>query len=100
MAPPTDTCGAWLKRVRETLDSINMPMEDWQAVSPFDFGREFAAGISPGEAALRANRFWWLQQNKRIDQDCCRTPNCWLPQGHLGSRPPTIMRRESATAGG
>jgi hypothetical protein len=49
MAPPTDTYDAWLKRVRETLDSINMPMEDWQAASAFDFKRESSAGVSPDD---------------------------------------------------
>jgi hypothetical protein len=49
MAPPADTYDAWLKRVRETLDSINTPMEDSQAVSAFDFKREFSAGVSPDD---------------------------------------------------
>ena len=44
MALLTDAYDKWLVRVRETLDSINMPMEDWQAVSAFDFEREFAMG--------------------------------------------------------
>ena len=88
MAPPADTYDAWLKRVRETLDSINMPMEDWQAVSAFDFEREFGAGSSPKDAALTANRFWWLRQNRRIGQDCRRTPDCWLPRNHSGECQP------------
>ena len=34
-----------MARAREgDSDSINMPMEDWQAVSAFDFEREFAMG--------------------------------------------------------
>ena len=49
MAPPAYTYDAWLKRVRETLDSINTPMEDSQAVSAFDFKREFSAGVSPDD---------------------------------------------------
>jgi hypothetical protein len=42
MALLTESYGMWLVRVKETLDSINMPMEDWQTVSAFDFKREFA----------------------------------------------------------
>jgi hypothetical protein len=48
----------WLVEVTEVLDSINMPMEAWQAVSAFDFEREFAAGVSAEDAALKANNFW------------------------------------------
>ena len=88
MVLPTDAYNVWLADVREALDSINMPMEDWQTVSSFDFKREFAAGVSPDDAALKANRFWWLQQNRKIGQDCPRTSNCWLPQGHQGECEP------------
>src|SRR5271157_808254 len=80
----------WLAKVREALDSINMRMEDWQAVSAFDFEREFAAGAFPDDAALRANRFWWLEQNRKINQACCLTPNCWLPRGHQEDCQPDI----------
>jgi hypothetical protein len=81
MAIHANSYDAWLAKVRDVLDSIKMPIETWQATSAFDFEREFAAESSPDNAALRANKFWWLQQNRRIDQDCCRTPNCWLPEG-------------------
>src|SRR5271165_2509214 len=91
---------AWLAKVREALDSINMPMEDWQGVSPFDFKREFAAGSSPDDVALRANRFWWQQQNRRMDQDCRRTPDCWLPRGHQYLRFPAIVLRECSNVNG
>jgi len=33
-----------------------MPMEDWQAVSAFDFRQEFAAGSSPDEAASKSEQ--------------------------------------------
>ena len=84
MTLPTDDYDTWLADVRERLDSINMPLEHWQAASAFDFEREFAASVSSADAALKANKFWWLQQNRRIDQDCRRTPDCWLPRGHQG----------------
>jgi hypothetical protein len=44
MAVDASSYNAWLTKVREALDAINMPMEDWQAVSAFDFEREFGAG--------------------------------------------------------
>lgn len=58
----------WLREVHEALDSINMPMETWQAAWPFDFNREFANGTAPSAAALKANRIWWWKQNQRLDQ--------------------------------
>jgi hypothetical protein len=76
--------GIWLVQVGEALNSINMPMETWQPVSEFNFRREFAAGTSPNDAALKANKFWWYQQNRAIGQDCRTTPNCWLPRDHQG----------------
>jgi len=76
MAVLASSYNAWPTKVRETLDSINMPMEEWQAVSAFDFEQEFAAGSSPDDAALRANRFWWLQQS----QDRCRTRAAGCPE--------------------
>ena len=33
---------------------------------------------------MKANRFWWHEQNKSLKQDCRSTPNCWLPRGHQG----------------
>ncbi len=32
-----ETYETWLDRVRAALNSINMPMEDWQQSWPFDF---------------------------------------------------------------
>jgi hypothetical protein len=35
---------------------------------------------------MRANRFWWYQQNKSLNQECPPlTPSCWLPLGHQGN---------------
>jgi hypothetical protein len=51
----------WFTQVREALDSINMLIEDWQTKWTFDFQREFAAGVPPADAALKANKFWWNQ---------------------------------------
>ena len=75
----------WLTQVREALDSINMPMEGCQAKWPFDFKQEFATGVSPNDAASKANRFWRQRQNKAIGQDCRRTANCWLANNHRAS---------------
>jgi len=45
----------------------------------FDFSREFSAGTSAIEAAGKANRFWWHQQNKAIGQDCLKTQGLLAP---------------------
>lgn len=68
MSADTELHTDWLSEVRKALDSINMPMDQWQAVWPFDFDREFGNGTAPGLAALKANRFWWSKQNQRVDQ--------------------------------
>lgn len=79
---------SWLNQVGEALSSINMPMDDWQKVWPFDFRKEFDLGTSAEEAASKANRFWWRAQNKSIHQDCLKSPNCWLPRDHQGECQP------------
>jgi hypothetical protein len=79
---------SWLKEVEEALSSINMPMEDWQKIWAFDFRREFDAQATANEAAMRANQYWWQQQNKAIGQDCHKTANCWLPRDHQGECQP------------
>jgi hypothetical protein len=77
-----DTYETWLDRVRAALNSMNMPMDAWQQSWPFDFSREYEAGTEPDATAEKANRFWWHQQNKSLNQDCQKTPNCWLPRNH------------------
>jgi hypothetical protein len=69
MSTNAGSCADLSIEVRKALDSINMPMDTWHAVWPFDFASEFADGTAPGVTALKANRFWWRQQNQRIDQD-------------------------------
>ena len=78
----TNTFDAWLERVRTELQSINMPLDDWQKVWQFDFEAEYESGTDAGSAADKANRFWWHRQNKATKQDCRLTPDCWLPRGH------------------
>ena len=80
----TTNFDTWLADVREALNSINMPMEEWQKSWAFDFKDEFEAGTSPDQAALKANRFWWRNQNAALKQDCRLTSTCWLPRGHAG----------------
>ncbi len=82
----------WLKEVKDALRCINMPMEDWQGVWPFDFSGEHDAGATPDEAAVKANRYWWHKQNKSLKQDCRKTPSCWLPQDHEGKCQPVYER--------
>lgn len=72
----------WLAEVRTALNSINMPLDEWQAQWAYDFERDYRAGVAPSKAAEQANRYWWREQNKAIGQDCRRTPDCWLPRGH------------------
>ncbi len=42
----------WLAEVEAALASINMPLESWQTAMPFEFSREFKAGVP-----ANANRF-------------------------------------------
>jgi hypothetical protein len=65
-----------------------MLMDDWQKRWPFDFQGEYKAGATADDAALKANRFWWHEQNKSLKQDCRLTLNCWLPRGHQGACQP------------
>ena len=52
----------WLEQVQKALKSINMSMDDWQPVWPFDFSGEHDKGTDPNAAAMKANRFWWYQE--------------------------------------
>jgi hypothetical protein len=83
-----DTYEIWIADVQHALGSINMPMDEWQSLWPFDFQAEYAAGTKADDAAMKANRFWWYEQNRSLKQDCRLTPNCWLPRGHQGSCQP------------
>lgn len=83
----------WLKEVAAALESVNMPMADWQGIWPFDFQTQYAAGVTPNDAAMNANRFWWHEQNKSLKQECVQTPNCWLPRGHHGICEPVFKSR-------
>jgi hypothetical protein len=57
---------AWFNDVEDALCSINMPLKDWQKTWAFDFQAEFNAGTSANETAMKANQFWWYQQNKAM----------------------------------
>ncbi len=78
----------WLQEVGSALRSINMPMEEWQDAWKFDFQREYSIGTPPGDAAAKANRFWWFQQNKTTGRNCRNAANCWLPDKHAGECQP------------
>ncbi len=82
------TYEAWLDEVKNTLRTINMPFEDWQSIWAFDFQREFGGGTKADDAAAKANKFWWHEQNKAMGQDCRKTPNCWLPRNHQANCEP------------
>jgi hypothetical protein len=83
-----DSYDVWLGQVRDALRSINMSMDDWQRSWAFDFGAEHKKGTSPDAAAMKANRFWWSEQNKSIGRACDKIPGCWLPRGHQGECQP------------
>ena len=87
-----DAYQLWLDQVRDALRSINMQMDDWQPIWSFDFSQTYQAGTTPGDAAMKANRFWWREQNKSLKQDCAKTPGCWLPLDHQGACQPIYER--------
>jgi hypothetical protein len=62
-----------------------MPFRDWQRRWQFDFQQEFKAGMMADDAAMKAKRFWWREQNRSFKQDCRRTPNCGFPTPIKGS---------------
>jgi hypothetical protein len=84
----TESYEVWIGEVQRALGSINMSMDDWQVLWPFDFRAEYKAGTNADDAAMKANRFWWHQQNRSLKEDCRLTPNCWLSRGHQGSCQP------------
>jgi hypothetical protein len=83
-----DAYEVWLDQVKDTLSSINMPMENWQRIWAFDFAAEYGRGTNPDAAAMKANRFWSHEQNKSIGRACDKIPGCWLPRGHQGECQP------------
>ena len=55
--------------VKEALASINMPFDQWQGAFPYpDFLKDYEAGISPSESAAWANRHYWAEQDKVLEQ--------------------------------
>jgi hypothetical protein len=87
---------AWISEVQRALSSINMSMDDWQSRWPFDFQAEYKTGSKADDAAMKANRFWWHEQNKSLKQDCHSTPNCWLSRGHQGPCQPVNSNTHEA----
>lgn len=88
MEAMADAYEVWIGEVQQVLGSINMSMDDWQSRWAFDFQSEYKSGTKADDAAMKANRFWWHEQNKSLKQDCRLTPNCWLPRGHKESCQP------------
>lgn len=80
----SDSYGEWMKEVRSAFDSLNMPMADWQEIGAFDYRSEYVAGVKPQDAAEKANRHWWREWNKSLNQECRQTVECWLPRGDQG----------------
>jgi hypothetical protein len=88
MEDMADAYEVWIGEVRQALGSINMSMDDWQNRWPFDFRAEHKASTKADDAAMKANRFWWHEQNRSLKQDCRLMVNCWLPRGHQGTCQP------------
>ncbi len=87
----------WMIEVRAAFDSLSLPATGWQAIGAFDYRSEYDAGVKPKEAAIKANRHWWREWNKSLNQECRKTKDCWFPRGHQGqcqsveeSLPPAI----------
>jgi hypothetical protein len=68
-----------------------MPLGDCQKSWAFDFRAEFDAGATANDVAMKANKFWWREQNKAMQQDCRLSQDCWLPRGHQGRCQPVIQ---------
>lgn len=59
----------WLRNVRASLAAINMSLEEWQNLFPYDFKADFDAGVNPEEAAKRACNHYWDEQIKALPVD-------------------------------
>lgn len=84
----TESFEQWMHKVRAAFDALNMPMADWQTIGAFDYRSEYDAGVKPDDAAKKANRYWWREWNKSLNQDCRASKDCWLPRGHEGQCEP------------
>ncbi len=49
----------WFADVRVTLAMLQMEIDTWDQNWPYDFQADFAASMSPEDAASRAQDFWW-----------------------------------------
>jgi len=65
-ADMAQTYEAWLARVKDALSSMCMAMDEWQRMWPFEFRAEFDAGEDADSTAMKANRFWWREQNRSL----------------------------------
>ena len=83
-----NTYEEWMKEVRAAFDLLDMPMADWQVIGVFDYRGEYEARAKPEEAAQKANRYWWQEWNKSLNQECLNSKDCWLPRGHEGECQP------------
>src|SRR5947209_2070154 len=61
-----------------------MQLADWRGVWRFDFRAEYDLGTKPDDAAMKANRYWWREQNRSLKRDCRETKDCWVPREHQG----------------
>ena len=45
---------------------------------------KYERGTTAADAAMKANRHWWREQNRSLGRECRTVPGCWLPPGHEG----------------
>ncbi len=79
-----------MKTVCDLLEANRMAVDEWQSQFPYNFRRSFETGTSPIDAATRANRFWWREQEKVLHNECDKVANCWRGRGHKGPCQPIV----------
>jgi hypothetical protein len=60
-----DSYEKWLTDVKDSLESADMALDNWQNIWPFDFQQNFRAGMKADVAAIKASHFWWQEQATR-----------------------------------
>lgn len=70
----------WLEEVRLALAEINMPLDEWNKVWPYDFTHCFRLGMSPRAAAMAANHFWWRKGDETLRSIGVKLPGGRDPQ--------------------
>jgi len=51
----------WLHEVGAALASVQMELDAWRENWPYDFRKDYEAGVSAHDAAMHAQDFWWQE---------------------------------------